>query len=87
MRLSKKLGGIALATAAAGAFAMASMAAHADDKASSMVRCEGVNACKGHGSCKTADNACKGHNSCKGKSFVEMSKAACEQIDGRVGEK
>jgi hypothetical protein len=29
--------------------------------------CKGLNACKGHGGCKTSDAGCKGQNSCKGK--------------------
>ena len=33
------------------------------------VHCEGVNACKGKGGCKGADNACKGQNGCKGKGW------------------
>lgn len=45
-------------------------------------QCIGANACKGHGSCKSAANACKGLNACKGKGFVEMTKAECAKITG-----
>ena len=44
--------------------------------------CNGANACKGKGACKTASNDCKGHNACKGKGFLEMTKAECDKIAG-----
>lgn len=47
--------------------------------------CYGVNACKGHNDCKTADNACKGHAACKGHGFVAMPAKACGDIGGKVG--
>ena len=81
-----KLSGIALATVAAGLFAM-NIAANAGEEKSAgseMVHCTGVNSCKGHSSCKGADHSCAGQNSCKGKGFVEMSKKACEQIGGKA---
>ena len=34
--------------------------------------CKGVNACKGQGACKSANNACKGQNSCKGKGWLSV---------------
>jgi hypothetical protein len=37
------------------------------------IHCMGLNACKGQGSCKTAQNACKGQNSCKGQGFVDVA--------------
>ncbi|WP_341503554.1 hypothetical protein [Gallaecimonas sp. GXIMD4217] len=55
------------------------------DKAD-LVKCHGVNACKGHNDCKTAKNACGGHASCKGTGFVKMSAKACKDIGGEVGE-
>ena len=68
--------GIAFATAAAGFFALAPMAAAvADDSA--MMKCEHSSACKGHGSCKGASNSCKGQNGCKGQGFT-MQKGAAE---------
>ena len=39
-------------------------AAHAEDAKG---HCQGANACKGKGACKTAKNDCKGHNACKGQ--------------------
>ena len=78
-----KTTGAALALAAAGLFAGAPMAAHAGDD--SKVHCYGVNKCKGHNDCKTADNACKGHAACKGHGFVSMSEHACDAVGGKVG--
>lgn len=72
---ARKLSGIALATAAAGLFAVAAAGPAAAQAAK--VKCEGVNSCKGQGGCKGASNSCKGLNGCKGKGFVEMSEADC----------
>jgi hypothetical protein len=49
-----------------------------------MVKCQGVNACAGHGGCKSAQNACAGKNGCKGQGFVEMSQADCDSKGGKV---
>jgi hypothetical protein len=50
-----------------------------------LVHCYGVNVCKGHNDCKTADNACGGHASCKGTGFVATPAKACADIGGKVG--
>ena len=50
-----------------------------------LVHCYGVNVCKGHNDCKTADNACGGHASCKGTGFVATPAKACGDIGGKVG--
>jgi uncharacterized membrane protein len=55
-----------------------------DKKASSGVRCEGINECKGHGSCKSAHNACKGQNGCKGQGVTETSSQDCKDKGGKV---
>lgn len=39
------------------------------------IHCEGANDCKGHGSCKSAQNDCAGKNGCKGKGFVVTASA------------
>ena len=85
MKTASRLTGLALATAAAGLFAMAPADAIAGygGKAET-VKCMGVNACKGMSSCKTATSACKGQNACKGQGFVSVSKRACEQIGGKA---
>jgi len=84
MSKTNKLTGIALATAAAAMFAVASVpVAHASD---STVKCMGVNACKGKSSCASASNSCKGQYSCKGQGFVEVpSKDVCDQLGGKTG--
>jgi len=84
----RKATGTAVAIAAATLFAAAptSVMAGAAESSDSKVHCYGVNKCKGHNDCKTASNACKGHASCKGKGFVSMSKHACDEIGGKVGE-
>ncbi len=64
--------------------AAAPMAVNAAEEAK--VHCYGVNKCKGHNDCKTANNACKGHVSCKGQGFVAMSEKACEAVGGKVGD-
>ena len=49
-----------------------------------LVHCHGVNVCKGHNDCKTAENACKGHAVCKGNGFVAIPADACTDIGGKV---
>ncbi|MFO6423160.1 hypothetical protein [Motilimonas sp. KMU-193] len=49
-----------------------------------LVQCYGVNMCKGHNDCKTADNACAGHASCKGHGFVNTSAKSCSDIGGKT---
>jgi hypothetical protein len=71
----------ALAATAAAALLLAGFgsAAQADETTKEgMVKCEGVNSCKGHGDCKTAQNECKGKNGCGGKGFKMMSPAECD---------
>ena len=41
------------------------------------VKCYGVNACKGTGSCKSLSSGCKGQNACKGQGIKMMRKSAC----------
>jgi len=60
--------------------------AFADDKPAqteAMVKCSGVNACKGQGGCKSATNACKGQNGCKGQGLVQMSAKDCAAKGGK----
>ena len=57
----------------------------ANKKTASVVRCAGINECKGHGACAGADNACKSHNECKGKGWVETASAKdCTAKNGKV---
>lgn len=71
--------GVSIALAAASLFAVAPLQA---SSSGDNVRCHGVNSCKGHGSCATANNQCAGQNNCKGKGVLDMSKAACEEAGG-----
>jgi len=72
---------LAMATAAAAIFSAVPIAT-VQAGSSADVHCYGVNKCKGHNDCKTANNACKGMASCKGQGFVSMSKKACDDIGG-----
>ncbi len=75
MKISTRSGAvIAAAAAVLMANAVVPPAQAAGDYA---VKCFGLNACKGHGSCKTAGNACKGKNACKGMGMTMMSKSKC----------
>ncbi|MFB2799934.1 BufA2 family periplasmic bufferin-type metallophore [Shewanella seohaensis] len=78
---------------AALAMAMASMASQVNAAepmtsadSSDLVHCYGVNTCKGHNDCKTADNACAGHASCKGSGFVAMPSKSCGDVGGKVAD-
>ena len=75
--------GTVVAAMVAGLFAGAApLLVHAEAKKT--VKCEGGNACKGKGACKSADNACKGQNGCKGKGWNDMDEAACKKAGGKV---
>ena len=82
---AKKLTGLALATAAAGMFAFASIPA-ANAAQAGKIHCMGVNGCKGKTGCATATNACKGQNSCKGKGWLYMTKKECKDKGGKIEE-
>ena len=79
---NKRSGGV-LATAAAGLFALAPMAAHAGTEAN--VKCVGGNSCKGTSACNTSSNACAGQNACKSQGFVMAeSEEACAELGGTL---
>ena len=82
---SKKAMGAAMAVAAAGMLSATTPVFAAEGAADAKVHCYGVNKCKGHNDCKTANNACKGHASCKGQGFVTVSAKACDHLGGKVG--
>ena len=83
MTYGKKLSSLAMATAAAVMFTTAPLtAANAADEAK--VKCEGVNACKGSGSCATASNSCAGKNSCKGQGILMLTKAECDAAKAKA---
>ena len=70
--------GAMIAASVAGLFAMGASGV-ASAKSGEEVMCDGVNACKGTGACKSKANACKGQNSCKGAGFtMQKDEAACK---------
>jgi hypothetical protein len=79
-----KLKGIALATAVAGLFAVATMStAFAGDDAK--VKCEKSSSCKGQSACKNTANSCKGQNACKGQGMtMQKSDSACKDAQARA---
>jgi len=77
--------GTMIAAAVAGLFAAgASSVASAADKKGEEVVCDGINACKGQGSCAGAGHACSGQNGCKGQGHAKVSKADCLAKGGKV---
>lgn len=51
-----------------------------------LVHCYGVNTCKGHNDCKTAENACAGEAECKTHGFVATSEKACGDLGGELND-
>ena len=84
MNITQAVSGAALAIAAASMFAGVATQVQAADAPT--VHCYGVTSCKGMNDCKTAENACKGQAVCKGHGFKAMTKAACDEAGGKVGE-
>ena len=76
---------ILIASAAATLFLTGAVVARAEEKmGSDQVRCAGINACKGQGSCASAHNECKGKNTCKGQGISMASAADCKAKGGTV---
>ena len=78
--------GMLVATAAATLFLSGAVTARAaDEKAGGdQVICDGINACKGQGSCAGAGHACAGKNGCKGQGHTKTSAADCTAKGGKV---
>ena len=56
-----------------------------DKAATSKIKCEGTNDCKGKGNCKSSKNNCKGQNDCKSQSFtMEKSAKDCADKGGKA---
>ena len=72
--VKEMLKGAVIAAAVGSLFASGAAQAKEKEKkaSSSMVKCAGVNECKGQGSCHSASNACKGQNGCKGQGTTEV---------------
>lgn len=81
------LTGIALATAVAGLFTIATVStadAAGDD---AKVKCENSSSCKGHGACKTTTNSCKGQNACKGHGMtMQKNDHECKEAQAEAKE-
>lgn len=78
---------ILIASTAAMLLITGAVTARADEMMSGkQVTCFGVNSCKGHGSCKTAQNDCKGKNACKGQGNTVTSSEDCNSKGGKVVE-
>ena len=77
--------GLSIAAAAAALFASAGFATTVHAAADGMVKCSGINSCKGSSDCKTAKSECKGHNSCKGQGWNSKKSAdECKAAGGKV---
>ncbi len=78
--------GSALAAAAAALIVGGSLPSSttAQAEANYTVKCFGLNACKGNGSCKSLGNACKGVNACKGQGFSMLKKSTCLAKGGKT---
>ena len=87
----RKKNGLAIASAAAtlilAGVVGAGATSHTEKGGGDKVMCEGVNECKGKGSCATAQNSCAGENACKGKGAISTTKEECEKKGGKVQEK
>jgi hypothetical protein len=75
--------GMMIAAGVAGMFAMGATGT-ASAKKGEEVMCDGINSCKGTGSCKSASNACAGKNGCKGQGHTKTTKEECMAKGGKV---
>jgi len=84
--MKSSLKGALIAAAVAGLFAAnTTLAADEGKKEAKEIKCAGVNACKGHGSCSGAGHGCAGKNACKGQGWEKVSSAKeCTDKGGKV---
>jgi hypothetical protein len=75
--------GAMIAASVAGLFAMGASGVASAKKADDVV-CDGINACKGQGSCHGAGHACAGQNGCKGQGHTKTSKDDCLTKGGKI---
>lgn len=73
------LSGAAIATPAADPAQQARPAAGAGEQ---VMRCYGVDTCKGTSDCAIAHNECKGQKECKGQGSRAMTMRACNAAGG-----
>lgn len=75
------------AALAAAAFALAlstAVVVPQAQAANELVKCLGVNACKGQAACKTANNECKGQAACKGQGWINATSSDCATWGGKA---
>ena len=85
--MKKEIKGALLAAAVAALFtATGALAAEEAASEGKQVNCEGINACKGQGSCAGEGHSCGGQNACKGKGVTQTSEADCKAKGGKVVE-
>jgi uncharacterized membrane protein len=76
-----------IATAAVTLFLSGAVTAQAEEKAGGdQVICNGINACKGQGSCAGAGHSCAGKNACKGQGHTKTTAADCTAKGGKIVE-
>jgi hypothetical protein len=75
--------GAMIAASVAGMFAMG-VSGMASAKAGEEVVCDGINSCKGTGSCHGAGHACAGQNGCKGQGHTKTTKEQCLAKGGKI---
>lgn len=84
-----KMKGAFLAATAFGflsSLAGAGVAFAAEKDGGDQVVCDGINACKGQGSCAGPGHGCAGQNGCKGQGHSKTSKKDCLAKGGKVVE-
>jgi uncharacterized membrane protein len=81
--------GSLVAMAAAGLFACSSGGSHPASSqpasrsgSAELVKCAGVNECKGTGQCAGQGHDCAGHNECKGQGWVKLEAEECKDRGG-----
>ena len=79
--------GTLIASSLAGLFAAVPAVALAKGDGHNQVICDGINACKGQGTCSGPGHACGGQNSCKGQGHTKVgSKDECLKKGGKIVE-
>jgi hypothetical protein len=72
-----------IAASVAGLFAMGASGVASAKKGEEVV-CDGINSCKGQGSCHGVGHACAGQNGCKGQGHTKTSKEDCLAKGGKI---
>ena len=75
--------GAMIAASVAGLFAMGASGVASAKKGEEVV-CDGINSCKGQGSCHGVGHACAGQNGCKGQGHTKTSKEDCLAKGGKI---